>query len=159
LTESTTVSIQKVDKMKFQKAYTKTQDSRLVWLNEDGEYIHPSLTEQAHKDAVDIKKIIQQYDRTGLITHVNKSVAAYGDFTAVNEYQQSLDIVNKAQEAFNEIPSNVRKKFGNDPGAFFEFATDPKNHEELVEMGLAHPKQGGSAPEAPSEPVTEPNPA
>jgi len=95
------------------------------------------LTEQHHKDACSISQILAMYDKTGIITHVNRSKEAYGDFTVVNEYQEALNRVIRADEAFSALPSDVRKRFDNDPGAFFEFATNPENVEEMVKMGLA----------------------
>lgn len=96
-----------------------------------------SMTEQCHKQECDINTILKKYDKTGLITHVNKAAAQYGDFTVVNEYAESMQLVLNAENAFMELPSAIRKKFGNDPGAFMEFATDPKNNDALVDMGLA----------------------
>lgn len=112
----------------------------LSFLDDNGEP-QESLTEQHHKDSCDMIRILKKYDKTGLITHVNTSVANYGDFTAVNEYQESLNMVINAQDAFNELPSEIRKKFGYDPGLFFEFATDPSNKEKMIEYGLANPPQ------------------
>lgn len=105
------------------------------------------ITEQHHKDACSISTILAQYDRTGLITHVSRAVAQYGDFTEVNEYRDSLHVVMRADEAFRALPSDVRRRFDNDPGAFFEFATDPANFDEMVEMGLAERE----APPAPQK--------
>ena len=95
------------------------------------------ITEQHHKDACSISQILSMYDKNGLITHVNRSKAQYGDFTQVNEYQESLNMVIRAQDAFSELPSDIRKRFQNDPGQFFEFATNPDNQEEMVKLGLA----------------------
>lgn len=99
-----------------------------------------AITQQHFKAEVDVHNILKQYDRTGLITHVNEAAAAYGDYTEINEYKESLERVIAAQDAFSEIPSHIRKRFGNDPGEFFEFVTNPANHDELVNMGLANPK-------------------
>lgn len=107
-------------------------------LDANGEEM-PSKTEQCHKDLCDIHKIIRTYDKTKLLSHVNEAVARYGDYTEVNEFKQSLDLVIDAQKTFAELPSHVRKRFGNDPGAFFEFATNPENKTELIKMGLATP--------------------
>lgn len=95
------------------------------------------ITEQHHKDACSVSQILAMYDKTGIITHVNRSKAEYGDFTLVNEYQEALNRVIRADEAFSALPSDVRKRFENDPGKFFEFATNPDNSEEMVKMGLA----------------------
>lgn len=131
----------------------KRYKSQLVFLDAEGEYLEPVITEQCHKDACDVDNIIRQYDRTGLITHVNQAVANYGDFTLVNEYQESLNMVIQADNAFMDLPAKVRSRFGNDAGAFFEFATDPANSDEMVKLGLA------DAPVIPDPaPVVEPDP-
>ena len=95
-----------------------------------------SKTQQHHVELVKIQNIINKYDKTGVLSHVAQGVAHYGDYTKVNEYKQSLDFVNLANQSFMELPSNVREKFGNDAGQFFEFATDPKNKGAMEEMGL-----------------------
>lgn len=114
------------------------------FVDENGEPM-VSLTEQSHARQADITAIMNQYDRTGLITHVNTAKSDYGDFTEVNEYQDSLNMVIAAQDAFMELPSNIRKRFGNDAGAFMEFATNPDNEKAMVSLGLAHYE---STPEA-----------
>lgn len=100
-----------------------------------------SLVEQHHKDDCDITKILKKYDKTGLITHVNQMRADYGDFTNLNEYQESLNLVIKAQNSFNELPSSLRKKFNNDPGQFMEFVSNPDNFPEMISLGLANPRE------------------
>jgi phage internal scaffolding protein len=134
--------------MKFQTAYGIKKRVRVSFLDEDGNPL-PTPTQQHFKSETEINNILARYDKTGLITHVNAAVGQYGDFTEVNEYQESLNCVIAAQEAFMGLPSAVRKRFANDPGEFFEFATNPDNHEAMIEMGLA------KAPEIVPEPVVE----
>ena len=95
-----------------------------------------SMTQQSHAAAADVRNIIKQYDRTGLIANVNKGIAQYGDYSEINEYAEALNMVREANESFAEIPSHIREQFSNDAGLFFEFATDPKNSEKMIEMGL-----------------------
>jgi phage internal scaffolding protein len=121
---------------RFRSAYGDKLKVGKSFLDEDGKFVE-GRTKQSFKGLTDINTIIRQYDRTGLINHVNQAAAQYGDFSAVNEYQESLNLVLNAQGAFMELPSAIRKRFGNDPGAFFEFATDPSNLEEMVRLGLA----------------------
>ena len=96
-----------------------------------------SLTQQSHAAAADVRNIIKQYDRTGLIANVNKGIAQYGDYSEINEYAEALNMVREAEQSFAEIPSHIREQFDNNPGLFFEFATNPKNTEKMIEMGLA----------------------
>lgn len=116
---------------KFRTAYDGQRGRVAIVFPETGR------TKQAHKTECDINHIIKRYDKTGLIAHVNESTAVYGDFTDINEYQQSLNRVIEAQEAFMDLPSNVRKRFSNDPGEFFEFCTNPANMDEMIALGLA----------------------
>jgi phage internal scaffolding protein len=124
-----------------------------------------SMTQQSHAAAADVRNIIKQYDRTGLIANVNKGIAQYGDYSEINEYQEALNMVIEANESFAQIPSHIRQQFNNDAGLFFEFATDPKNKEEMQKMGLAekpiefekpksvevNPTESETAPPAPNE--------
>jgi phage internal scaffolding protein len=96
-----------------------------------------SLTQQHFLEETDIKNIIKKHDRTGIIQHVATGVAQYGDYSQVNEYRESLDLINNAQESFEGLPADLRKMFNNDAGEFFEFATDPANADKMVELGLA----------------------
>ena len=122
-----------VKKIKFRTPYDGERHS--VSLSFEGT---ETLTEQHHKDRCSILKIMKQYDRTGLITHVNRSTSEYGDFTTVNEYQENLNMVIAAQDSFSKLPSDIREEFANDPGRFFEFATNPDNADRMVELGLAN---------------------
>lgn len=123
----------------FRTAFGEAHKVKVRFRDEEGN--HDGMTEQHHKHICDINNIIRTYDKTGLIQHVSASVARYGDFTEVNEYQEALNTVIRAQNAFDELPSHVRKRFDNDPGEFFEFATNPDNHDEMVELGLAERMQ------------------
>lgn len=117
-----------------------------------------SLTQQHHAHDADVRNIIKQYDRTGLIANVNRGVARYGDYSEINEYREALDLVISANESFGELPSQIREMFGNDAGAFFEFASNPENNEEMVKLGLVEapkvveeaPKRKESAAEPPA---------
>ena len=82
----------------------------LDFKDENGDPI-PSKTEQCHKETCDIRNIIKQYDKNGLLLHVNKAKEFYGDFTEVNEYQESLNKVIEAENLFLGLPSEVRKEF------------------------------------------------
>jgi phage internal scaffolding protein len=122
--------------MQINSLYKHKKPAGLTFRDSEGN--HDGRTKQSHKAETLIKTILSKYDKTGIITHVAASTAQYGDYTEVNEYQESLNIVIHAQNAFDDLPAKIRAKFGNDPGEFFEFATDPKNMQEMIDLGLAN---------------------
>lgn len=95
-----------------------------------------SLTKQADKDRCDINRIINGYQKTGVITHSNSAQPSYGDATGV-DFQDAMNLVISAENAFMELPAAVRKRFGNDPAQFLEFTSNEANLEAMYEMGLA----------------------
>ena len=95
-----------------------------------------SLTQQHFKDECDVINIIKKHDRNGIIEHVQRGSARYGDFSEVADYREALDLVRDAQSEFLNIPSEIRKKFDNDPGKFYQFVSNPENKEELIRMGF-----------------------
>lgn len=129
----------------IRKPYEARERVSMAFLDEEGNQAL-GLTKQCFKDECDVLNIIAKHDRTGLIEHINTAVAQYGDYSEINEYRESLDIVMRANEAFSEIPSHIRQMFGNDPGEFFEFATNPANAEKMVELGLAEARPDVSKP-------------
>lgn len=122
---------------KFRAAYKFGTTKGFSCLDKDGEP-QETRTKQNHKEECDINNIVKKYDKgRGLLTHVNQAIASYGDFTQVNEYQVSLDLVNSSQQNFAALPSDIRRKFGQNPGEFLEFATNPENLDAMVDLGLA----------------------
>lgn len=111
------------------------------------------LTRQEFEPECEINNIMAKYQRTGVITHINKFAGMYGDFDSV-DFQTALQTIKDGEEMFSELPSSVRKYFDNDPAAFMEFVNDPDNIDKLVDLGLAV-----KAPEQPETPDPVPTPA
>jgi len=99
--------------------------------------LEPSMTKQNHTAECDINNIMAKYKRTGLIDHVNHYQGEYADVTNLGDFQEALNTVAAAQEAFDQLPASVRKEFDNDPGKFVHFVENPDNIDKMVEMGLA----------------------
>lgn len=100
-----------------------------------------SRTKQSFKAECDINNIMRKYRDTGIVTHTRDSQPMYGDFSEITDYQGSLNQVLQAQEAFEQLPSLVRKRFANDPGKFVEFIQDDKNYDEAMKLGLLDPEK------------------
>lgn len=118
-------------------------------------------TKQSFKDECDINQIMSRYQKTGVLDFVAKHAPQYGDSTGV-DFRQGLDTVIRARQMFEDLPSSIRAKFQNDPGAFLDFCSDPANRSEMAEMGLLKPEpevappQPGPTPDAATAPVKAP---
>lgn len=135
--------------MKFKNAYSTTR-SRF-------ECKGPSMTKQSFKAQCDVNNILKKYQKTGLIEHVNQYQGDYHDLYDVVDYQTALNIVIEANDAFNSLPSSIRKKFNNSPQEFLAFVSDENNIDEMYELGIADrpdvisPEPDPQAPEVPVE--------
>lgn len=102
-------------------------------MDENGKPIY--FTEQAHKKICDVNNIIKKYDKTGVIQHVTKFEAKFGDVTGI-EFRAMHDKIISAQQSFDSLPSSIRKRFGNDAGRLIAFMDNPDNREEAIKLGL-----------------------
>ncbi len=113
-----------------------------------------SRTKQSFRDECDINLIMARYVKSGVVDHVAKHRGSYGFATSLT-FHDSMNLVVRAQSMFDELPAEVRKRFGNSPGDFLDFVQDPANAEAMREMGLGEPV----APEAiepPAAPTVTP---
>lgn len=93
------------------------------------------ITEQGHAEECDVNNIIKKYDATGLITHVSKFEAAYGDVASL-DFKESLDLQMNISKKFSELPSNIRERFANSPYEYLKFLEDPAKIQESIDLGL-----------------------
>lgn len=98
-----------------------------------------SRTLQDHKDECDINLILKQYQKTGIINHVQAARPTYEDLPDNIDYQQAMNTLLTAQEAFAGLPSKVRDHYGNDPERFLAAFYDSQQHDELRAFGLLKP--------------------
>lgn len=101
----------------------------------------PSRTKQAFKAECDINNILAKYNKTNLITHVNRVQGNYGDFSNATDYQTALNAVMDANERFMGLPAQVRQKFNNNPASFIDFVSDDQNYDEALKLGLIAPEK------------------
>lgn len=98
----------------------------------------PSLAVQSQKAEADINTIVRNFGVTGSV-RAPARLPSYGDFDGISDYRDAMEAVKAAQESFASLPSNIRARFHNDPGAFLDFVENPSNLPELRAMGLANP--------------------
>ncbi len=104
-------------------------------------------TRQCFKDECDVNRIMKKWTKDGLLSHVAAHQGDYGDFTGVQDYHTSHNQMIAAEEAFMSLPSQIRKKFANDPASFLNFVSKEENFDEMVEMGLANPRPPTKIPD------------
>jgi len=95
-----------------------------------------SRAKQSMKDECDINNILRQYQKTGVIEHIRENQGQYIDLPEVPDYQEAMNIVIAAGEAFDSLPGSVRQRFDNNAEAFLSFMDDEANLDESVELGL-----------------------
>lgn len=103
----------------------------------------PSMAKQSFREECDINVIMKKYEKTGVIAHAREFEGRYGDYTNVQDYQESLNQVMAAQEMFMTLPATVRREFDNDPAKFLAGVEDPAMKDRLVELGLISPDVSG----------------
>lgn len=91
---------------------------------------------QSMRDECDINMILARYAKTGLLTPVVTRPPMFVDVSEVGDYRQAVQNVESAQNLFMELPATTRARFANDPAQFLDFATDPANETEMIELGL-----------------------
>lgn len=108
------------------------------------------ITKQEHKDECDINRILKQYQRTGIITHVQKARADYTDLPDSVDFQESLNTIMVAEQAFNDLPATVRAHFVNEPSRFLAAFNDPAQYDYLRSVGLLRPTTPAPATDGPA---------
>lgn len=89
------------------------------------------LTQQHFKDECDINYLLKHYN------DIPAPPPVYADCSQYSDLQSAIDMVHAAGEDFQNVPSEIRARFSNNPVDFFNFCNDPQNYEELVNLGLA----------------------
>lgn len=115
-------------------------------VRDDLDHFEPSLTRQEFADECDINTIMERYEASGVISHVNRATPVYLDTVGYPDLQGAMDQFREATLAFKALPAAVRREFDHDPQKFVDFASDEKNIPRLREWGLAAPEKAPDAP-------------
>lgn len=113
---------------------------------------NPGRTKQEFIDDCDINKIVERFTRTGQLPPP-RGVLQYGDFSEVGSYHEAHIAIQHANDTFQEMPSAIRTRFHNDPGAFLKFLSNEDNREEAETLGLIPKPLDQVKPVEPSTPV------
>ena len=101
------------------------------------------MTVQSDRTKVDIENI----KKSGIMP-VDPNQLTFADVSTDFDYHQVMNKVAVINESFDELPSETRYFFKNDPGQLLEFVRDPANQEEAVKLGIIpqQPQKNDSKP-------------
>lgn len=99
----------------------------------------PTKTDQTQKEQCDINNIMKRYNKK--IQNVDspileKYAGSFFDSSQKPTYQTALNTLIEARNTFENLPSHLRKKFGNDPANMISYLQDSSNNEEAQKLGL-----------------------
>lgn len=139
----------------FYRPHARVQYTGELVNHKTGEvYTPPARTKQQFLEQCDINNIVKQFTKTGQFSHLSANLAkgTYADLPDPIEFQESMNTVIQAEQAFASLPARIRNRFGNDPAEFLDFIGRPENQDEAIKLGLATDNRPPPEPEkAPTE--------
>lgn len=112
-----------------------------------------SLAQQSAEEESNINTIVKRFGLTGQLP-VGVRMPTYDDFTGVFDFQSAANAIALANEAFEEMPAEVRSRFHNNPAEFVDFCSDDRNRAEAERLGLV---PVATSPQGASVAVSEPS--
>lgn len=109
-------------------------------------------TKQEFTEECDINTIVRRFNVTGQLPE-NVRMPTYGDFTGLRDFQEAANAIAEANESFDAMPAEVRRRFDNDPAKFVDFCSDGKNLDEARRLGLVPPLEVVPPSGSPGGPV------
>ena len=102
----------------------------------------PSLTQQEFKESCDINNILAKFSVQAQALGVDPSLlmpqdqGTYGDFSHLDDFQTAQNKIAFLNDQFSNLPSDVRRKFGDDLNTFIGAISDPNRIDELGDLGV-----------------------
>lgn len=102
----------------------------------------PSLTQQEFKESCDINNILAKFAVQAQALGVEPSQlmpqdqGTYGDFSNLDDFQTAQNKIAFLNDQFSNLPSDVRRKFGDDLNTFIGAISDPNRIDELGDLGV-----------------------
>lgn len=103
----------------------------------------PSLTSQEFKDECNINKLLYKYasqaKMLGLpISEVLPRIStdAFRDVSNAESFHESMNRISQMNDLFSNLPSDVRRKYGDTVEGFVNALGNPSEYEYLAEHGV-----------------------
>lgn len=128
------------------------------------EFKKPSLCQQHFRDEADVNFIVNRYLQTGTWENVSERPPVYADMSAFEgdfDLIRAYEAVERAEDGFMRLPSDLRKKLDNDPSKLVSWLSMEENKADAIKYGLFNApvkeevKTSAEPTPAPSAPVSE----
>jgi len=100
------------------------------------EFKKPSLTQQHHANDVNINKIIERFNKTGVLGDGLQRRGNYADVSLFGDFGECQRRIEAARESFASLPVQVKKLAGNDPSRLWDVLNNPENRQLLEKAGV-----------------------
>ena len=94
----------------------------------------PSMTNKELGFECNINNIVNGYTHMSFAKDFSDKIS--GVKVSPDDYQNAVYQLAAAKSAFEELPSDLRFRFHNDPKELLEFISDSKNTDECLKLGL-----------------------
>lgn len=94
------------------------------------------ITDQSYKQASDINNIMKQYEKTGMLPYQTTIPGTYTDNSLIPDLETAFEIANRALDAFDSLPPEVRRLMDNDPTQLESFIQNDENIAILKKHGI-----------------------
>lgn len=128
------------------------------WLGKIPKYVDgidftadPGRTDQSQAKDCDINNIVATYNKTGVMPE-GRGAGLFADVSDAPSYQDALQTVLNAENAFMALDAKTRKRFDNDASQMLAFLEDPKNRQEAAALGMLNPEPINPSPAVPASP-------
>lgn len=142
----------------FKKYPLERADTQITFPDNDDEAAFRAQQHHNKDKCMDTTSIIARYFSTGVLTHTRDGTARYIDATAHTDFREAMTIKAKADQAFNNLPDEVKKEFDSQE-EFVQFVSNEANIEQLREWGLAAPLKTTEPPAPVEVKIVNPEPS
>lgn len=93
-----------------------------------------SMARQSARTQADINILVKR----GVIPP-DPNQMQFGDFSNGDDFARIQNRIASVHSTFDDLPSEIRAKFRNDPANMLDFLASEENHEEAIKLGLRVP--------------------
>lgn len=93
-------------------------------------------TRQEDAGAADINQVLHRAMQGAIPLAQPLEDLVYADVSVITDFKEAKDRVTRAEQAFMQLPANVRAAYGNDPAVFLDGFSTPEGLAQLEELGV-----------------------